>query len=273
MGQKSQIYVRFENEEKKKELIARYYGWNYEERMISRARHSVEWLIDNDNRLYNIREKMYRILDTNFDMQDVVKSSDIIKEYVEDYELWECTLNEFFYSQDNNNGVLLIDVMSDFTIKYAFLNWDYKYLGDATAYMKNEDEDWLEKPNDYHDQEDIDICNANIEYLKTNATVMNEEEVSSFLEYDYNWQLEKYRSDTPQAILISTCEREICTERFFTLQDAKNQMVVEFDSVIEESGLRKENLIDEKRAEVNDDNARINNLNNCNYDWKVISLL
>ena len=111
MGQKSQIYVRFENEEKKKELIARYYGWNYEERMISRARHSVEWLIDNDNRLYNIREKMYRILDTNFDMQDVVKSSDIIKEYVEDYELWECTLNEFFYSQDNNNGVLLIDVM------------------------------------------------------------------------------------------------------------------------------------------------------------------
>ena len=29
MGQRSQIFVRFENYDKKKELAARYYQWNY----------------------------------------------------------------------------------------------------------------------------------------------------------------------------------------------------------------------------------------------------
>lgn len=34
MGQRSQIYIRYENGEKKG-LIANYYSWNYGEKMIS----------------------------------------------------------------------------------------------------------------------------------------------------------------------------------------------------------------------------------------------
>lgn len=199
MGQRSQIYVRFENEQGKKVLIARYYGWNYGERMISRARHSIEWINDEPNRKYHMNDKLYRILDTNFDMKDVVISSDIIKEYIEDE--WNCTLNEFFIEQDNNNGVLLIDVLSD-CIKYAFLNWEYKYLGDGIAYMNNDQGDYLKETDKYHNQEDIDNCLSNIQWIKDNAVLMSEEESDEFLQHDYNWQLETYRSSTPQYAVI-----------------------------------------------------------------------
>ncbi|MFR2242517.1 MAG: hypothetical protein ACLS67_15260 [Anaerobutyricum soehngenii] len=42
MGQRSQIYVRFNKENGQSGLIANYYGWNFGERMISRARWGIE---------------------------------------------------------------------------------------------------------------------------------------------------------------------------------------------------------------------------------------
>ena len=42
MGQKSQIYVRFDKEL----VVANYYRWNYGERMISRARYGIEYIKD-----------------------------------------------------------------------------------------------------------------------------------------------------------------------------------------------------------------------------------
>ena len=47
MGMRSQIYVKYND----RLIIANYYGWNYGERMISRARYGMEYLkyyVDND---------------------------------------------------------------------------------------------------------------------------------------------------------------------------------------------------------------------------------
>ena len=44
MGQRSQIYVRYNKNNTQKGLIANYYGWNYGERMISRARWGIEFI-------------------------------------------------------------------------------------------------------------------------------------------------------------------------------------------------------------------------------------
>ena len=44
MGQRSQIFVRYNKEEGKKHIIARYYQWNFAERMISRARYGMGWI-------------------------------------------------------------------------------------------------------------------------------------------------------------------------------------------------------------------------------------
>lgn len=49
MGQRSQIYIRYNIEYQGKQykgLIARYYPWNYGERMISRARSIIEYIKD-----------------------------------------------------------------------------------------------------------------------------------------------------------------------------------------------------------------------------------
>lgn len=273
MGQRSQIYVRFNNEEGKKELIARYYGWNFSERMISRARHTIEWLKETKSS-FCMREKLPRIMDTNFDLKDVVISTDIIKEYADDQEIWDCTLNEFFENQDNNNGVLLIDIIEN-TIKYAFLSWDMKYLGDGNAYMKEEDALWLfNGADEYHDQDDIDTCLDNIAWLNENATLLTEDECDEFLHYDYNWQLKNYRPTTPQAILLSVVEQEILTEKFLTIQEAKIQMRKEFDSVIGEIGYDMEELINKNLAEITEMTAKIKAMPeyNYSYNWKIVEI-
>ena len=46
MGQRSQIFVRFEKEFGEKEIVARYFNWNYGERMISRVYHTIAWIKD-----------------------------------------------------------------------------------------------------------------------------------------------------------------------------------------------------------------------------------
>lgn len=126
MGQRSQIFVRYEEKGTKK-LIARYYQWNFGETMISRARYSIEWLKEHYIYPWSIQEKLYRIMDTNFDYIDVVKSSDIIKEYVAENWQVEYSLTEFlFQRQDNNDGKLLIDIDESGEVKFAFLNRENK---------------------------------------------------------------------------------------------------------------------------------------------------
>lgn len=192
MGQISQIFVRYEDNGQKK-IIARYYQWNYAERMISRARYGIEWLKKMYKYSFEIERKLYRILDTNFDMIDCVISSDIIKEFVDDdWENEGYTLNNFmFYAQDNNDGKLFIDVLSNGTIKYAFLDYDNKKIMSGTEYMRwDQGKKWRE-PTEYFDQEDIEICAKNIKEINKMATKMKADEVKEFMEMDYSYLIEK----------------------------------------------------------------------------------
>ncbi len=47
IGQKSQIYVRYFENNNERTLVARDFDWNYGERMISRARYTLDWLRQN----------------------------------------------------------------------------------------------------------------------------------------------------------------------------------------------------------------------------------
>lgn len=192
MGQRSQIFVRYEENGQKK-MIARYYQWNYGERMISRARYGIEWLKKMYKYSFEIERKLYRILNVNFDMIDYAISSDIIKEFVDDD--WENSgyiLNNFmFYQQDNNDGKLFIDVLSDGTIKYAFLDYDNKRIMSGTEYMKWDRGKGWKNPTEYFDQEDIDICIKNIKEINKMAKKMTADEVKEFMEMDYSYLIEK----------------------------------------------------------------------------------
>ena len=47
MGQRSQIYIRIIDENNNITLIAKYFQWNYGEKMISRAKYGIEYIKEN----------------------------------------------------------------------------------------------------------------------------------------------------------------------------------------------------------------------------------
>lgn len=204
MGQRSQIYFRVNTMAGKYALVARYFQWNYGTRMVSRARGLIEWLEGNKifpTMFYKGSEmliKAERIIDINFDYHDVVLSQDIIKEYEEGYYDESC---EMFLGQDNNDGQLLVDMIVDWnrkdkkgdhpvTLKYAFLDWGSKLIGNAEDYMQW-DEDYGNKEDstpwrdNMYIQKEIKYTERNIRYIDKHATLMTPEEVSEYINHDY----------------------------------------------------------------------------------------
>ena len=190
MGQRSQIYVRIN----KKLVVANYYGWNYGERMISRAKAIIEWLkeyVDHDYLSFftaqndsSYRTKLSRVCDTNFDMRDVAISCDIVKEHYEDFA--DSPFNkQVFDWQDNNDGQLFIDVDKN-GIKYCFTKYtSHKKALSASQYMAWDSCGNWTVPTDYLSQEDIDLCKNNIKYIKENAELMSLDELKDFVNGDY----------------------------------------------------------------------------------------
>ena len=195
MGQRSQIYVRYTNDKGEHFLTARYFGWNYGERMVSRARHTMEWILDNihyrDHQMASNNEKLVRIIDTNFDMHDVVISSDIIEEYFETGYDIDYTFKDYVFIQhDNNDGKLFIDVHPNGVIKYAFIdsscNLDKPKGG--LGYMRWNHKDW--RNSKYISDEQKEKCELNCKYLRDNFKLMTTKELKDFVSCDYN--VEKY---------------------------------------------------------------------------------
>lgn len=211
MGQRSQIYVRATLHDDRKVLIARYFQWNYGERMISRARWTIEAILERmgqSNYYWENRqlEKMARIIDVNFDMHDITMSTDVIEEYREWSKKEKLDFNQCaFFGQDNNDGKLLIDVnLKEQTVKYAFLDDDAStdYIMDAEGYMlwdstyshdpkELSETDWREElynPEDDPEEckETLQTCEENIKVIASSATLMTKEEVDEFLAYKYD---------------------------------------------------------------------------------------
>ena len=205
MGQRSQIYIRFNTQDEKKMIVPRYYQWNFGTRMISRARHTLEWLKGNAKHLYDpsTQEKLRRIMDVNFDYKDVVLGQDIIKEWKECGE--DPEFNSWIFGEDNDDGKLLVDVcikypkkredwLKDFKIKfkYAFLTasddsapmdgngymqWDTYYGDDNNGEKKWEENEYI--------RDEVRYTKQNIAYISKKAKLMTPDEVEEFMDYDY----------------------------------------------------------------------------------------
>lgn len=194
MGQRSQIYVRYTNEKGEHFLTARYFNWNYGERMVSRARHTLEWIKDHVNYAdytfaYDTK-KLVRIMEVNFDMHDSMITSDIVEEYFA-YGNVHYTFEEYVFThQDNNDGKLFIDIHPNGTIKYAFINSSCnlnKPMG-GLGYMSWNHKDW--RNSKYISDEQKEKCSNNCKYLRNNFQLMTTKELKDFISCDYN--LKKY---------------------------------------------------------------------------------
>ena len=199
MGQKSQIFVRYSERDNKKKLVARYYGWNYGDRMISRARHSIDWLKACGKYLTEYKAKIPRIIDTNFDMVDVIISVDILQEYMDDSTMYIHdvteeipTLNQYLFEmQNNDDGKLLLDVLPDETVKYAFLDSTNKLLTPEQYMEWDEDKNW-KIPDEIRNEDVIKKTITNIDAIKQNSIQMTADEVEEFLTADYSYSLANY---------------------------------------------------------------------------------
>lgn len=185
MGQRSQIYIRWQNRDGDYILIARYFQWNFAERMISRTRALIEELkgrlrYDFSFSDESFKTKIERLCDINFDFRDIVQSIDIINEYKEYGE--DDTFKDFvFLSQDNNDGKLFIDVdVKNKVIKYCLTDYDMNLL-DCRKYMDWDYKMWNHELESYHYSYTID----NLEQIEKSATLMSEKELEEFINADY----------------------------------------------------------------------------------------
>lgn len=197
MSERSNIYVRYPKGKNKSDnkfgLIAKYYRWNFGERMVSRARWTVEHIRDNfmesQANLYYFPyevERLSRVIDTNFDKKDVLISTDCIDEWKRN-GYGSNFRNAVFFEQSNNDGRLFIDIQND-VIKYAFVDRKFNKIMTAEEYVAwNYADDWKEKYVEYGSitKEDVEQFEANCKALSEMAVLMTQDEVKAFVDYDY----------------------------------------------------------------------------------------
>lgn len=206
MSERSQLYVRV-NDREGISLAARDNAWNYSERMISRCRWTMEWLRDN---IFIDMADLNRILDVNFDMKDIVISSDLIKEhrevgYSRDFE------DYVFWSPENCNGKLFIDVTYYETpgsleeqtkIRYAFTDGEIEKVMTAKEYMDWNCKDWNDEAYPELDEETRKTVLENLAFISDNATLMTMEELQEFIEHDYIAEMNKNKKQQTRKVLI-----------------------------------------------------------------------
>jgi hypothetical protein len=203
MGQRSQMYVRYESADGKyKNMVAQYFQWNYGTGMISRTRGLLEYLNSRieypfvfDYKAYDSR-LIADYMNTDFNTWDIYPSWSIFDEYAKGG--YDYSLNELLFGIDNNDGRLLVDVKGT-TIKYCFLDWSNNTdnIMNAEQYMAwdtgaaDEGRTWEEHVEEYDGKQAVRTCHGNIKAINKLAKLMTKEEVEDFLNGDYTYILNK----------------------------------------------------------------------------------
>ena len=189
MGQRSQIYVIYKDNQNRDCISATYFQWNYGERMISRARYLMGWIksqnsfyvVDSYNvfPLSYVANKIRYIASVNFDYKDVVIGQDLIEEW-KDYKqgIPNANLNDYIFHADNNDGCLFIDARNPKHLRYAFTTYDYKdgVMG-PEAYLK-----WDNVPQNIRNAK---FTKRNINWITHNAKLMKKKELEAILKATY----------------------------------------------------------------------------------------
>lgn len=218
MGQRSQIYCRITGMDGSVQLIANYYQWNFGERMISRAAATLDRLnyaMKHFPRSFDMEIEKYRhFLDVNFDMRDIVLSSNIISEFQEFGEKGQFA-EWVFYGQDNNDGKLFIDCNAQAeTLTYCFTDPNLTEIMNGKEYLNDDlGTDWRKPKYIYYDspieerkemikeqEELVAYTEKNLEMLEQ-FDLMTEEELEKFLSMDYEKVLPEFRNNEKEPML------------------------------------------------------------------------
>lgn len=184
MGQRSEIYVAFEMANGQKKITARYFDWNYGERMISRVRYTSEWLNRRMRSCSTIsKDDLIPIIETNFDMVDHIQSAKIEPATFKSFKL-HVKASDFL-----NDGRAFIYVNLKGEVKYCFTNNHDLEPMDCDNYMLFDTEynyDYAKWINpEYKNSKKMSQCRKNIKWLSRNANLMTQAELDEFLAAEY----------------------------------------------------------------------------------------
>ena len=212
MGQRSQIYIRYKNG---KNLVAMHLQWNYGHYMINRAYQLLDFINKNVNINYsNFKEESFDIANDGKSRRDIDILHNLIQENItigsyvggydlirEDYE-WYSKNNELKETfkmtpekEDNNNGILVIDIQEDGTIKYG-LAGGYEEIegmaaGDAFK-MISAREYFRLGENEYKlsvkNKELYDIVLMQIDFIDNNFKLLTDDEYKTIFDAEYEYK-------------------------------------------------------------------------------------
>ena len=210
MGQRSQLYIRYKN---KKNLVAMHLQWNWGFYMINRTYQLLDFISKNIEDEYNNFQGenfdvvtrgsedidvLQSLIQMNLTIGSYVKGCDLVKE---EYEFNEdkTTFKIVPKDQDNNNGILVIDIQENGTIKYGLaggceeiddmkLNDDFKMIN-AKKYFElseiNREEKYkLENTN----KELYDTVKKQLEFIDNNFELLTDEEYKEIFESEYEFK-------------------------------------------------------------------------------------
>lgn len=174
MGMRSHIMVIIETANAKR-VIANYYHWNYMERMLSRARHGIEWMQDaNYITLKGVEAE--NIFDVNFDMRDYQSHLNLLESLEDDVT---APLRAIGFEQD---GGLIIHLTDD-GVRYALVTADGDVLS-PIEYMEWDSRDYMVSTDEYiaeFDDEQMTAYKSNIEFLN-GVPMLTQIEVEALLD-------------------------------------------------------------------------------------------
>ena len=193
MGQRSQIYIRYKAvvsdfncvASEKEILLPLYFGWNYGERMVSRAASILEYLKKDTTRSLGIDiKKLQRFAEVNWDMKDIFPSVNLAEEF-DALEAHEWDKNDYIFNHDNNDGCLFVVAFDLENIKVAFTD-NHKFAFGVEDYLNWDiNNPWRESR--YVDKETIKYTEINIRFIEENSTYMSQAEVDEFIHHSYSY--------------------------------------------------------------------------------------
>jgi hypothetical protein len=212
MGQRSQIYIRYRNG---KNLVAMHLQWNYGYYMINRTYQLLDFIGKNAQSDYsnfkgnnfdisnsgNYREDLnilQSLIQINTTIGSWVGGHDLVKEQY----TWNNENNNHITfkmnpeNQDNNNGILVIDIKENGQVKYG-LAAGYEDLDDykgfkmisAREYFDISQRGYTKEYEEYklenQDKELYDIVMNQINFIDNNFELLTDEEYKEIFDTEY----------------------------------------------------------------------------------------
>lgn len=210
MGQRSQLYIRYKN---KKNLVAMHLQWNWGYYMINRTYQLLDFISKNiEDKYNNFQEENFDVVNRVSEdidvLQSLIQMNLTIGSYVKGYDLvkGEYEFNEdkttfkiIPEDQDNNNGILVIDIQENGTIKYG-LAGGYEEIDD----MKLHDNFKMINAKKYFELSEINIeekyklentnkelygtVKKQLEFIDNNFELLTDEEYKEIFESEYEFK-------------------------------------------------------------------------------------